>query len=710
MQRCLPLCVLAIAAFAPAAFRLTHPEHLAGLVSDLALGLTFFLLAWTSPRPLRVALTLLWGLFQVGAQELLFSLQRYPVWQDLHYLTDPGFVKNTTDGMDLSSPLFAGVQLGSVLLLAFAPLKRLTAWRSLAAGALAVILLLTGHELLSQSLANQPMTDRYNPLHWFVLDAALNNPWTRVEYSVEQLPLGLIQADLQGKALIEHGKAKNVLIVILEGIPGLYIPEIREALGLSAKDAPLTMQKLDAATQGAMLVPDFTVHSHQTIRGLYALLCGDFSKFSWDTPKAFELQAFPDRAKDCLPAQMRARGWSTHYLQAAGLGFMSKDRVMAQVGFDKAHGVEWFQEPNSFPFEWGKDDRAFFKGARRYIKQLRRTGKPWMLTLLTVGTHQPYAVPDEIADQYPSRKDAAVALLDEAVGVFLNQLKKDGVLRDTLVIVTSDESHGAALAPWVSAWGLGMVLAPEGRDKLPRIKRGGYGNVDLTASVLDYFSQPVPLSVVGRSLFRDYQEPREMLSFTASALRRHTADNMRLECTADGRCWRTQADSLLGQPPEKVQRFSGKQAREMAAIARALDNRLHTGLGDKERLLCFGEGEKRTLNAKPGNDWSDNLIGAQYLDFPENSDVEVRMRLTMLKAPPEGVQLRLAVKEWEYEQKDVVLPVLPALHSGEVLEKSFSFHNRRARRSFSFFLVGTSPDAVLQIDRFDVIVRQGGGR
>lgn len=109
-----------------------------------------------------------------------------------------------------------------------------------------------------------------------------------------------------------------------------------------------------------MLIPDFVVHSHQTIRGLYSLICGDFSKLSWGTPKAFELQAFPDRAQDCLPAQLKKHGWSTHYLQAAGLGFMSKDRFMPLAGFEHVHGQEWFTETNPFPFEWGVVDSVFF--------------------------------------------------------------------------------------------------------------------------------------------------------------------------------------------------------------------------------------------------------------------------------------------------------------------------------------------------------------
>lgn len=693
---------LALLSFSPAALRLgTQWGQTAGFLSDVLTGLACFLLIWACPRWLRIVPVLVWALFQVGAQELFFSLQRYPIWQDLHYLRDADFVKNSTAGFKLSAPIFAVIQFISAALLVFLPLRRL-AGRFFIGSAAVLGLFFFGHSRLSGHFPEQSLTARYNPLHWFILDASLNNSLLGgAEHIDVALPASLKQADLQGQTLIEKGTAKNVLIVILEGIPGLYHPEIREAMGVTASDT--SMDKLAAASPApAMLIPDFSAHSHQTIRGLYSILCGDFSKFSWDTPKAFELQSMPERARDCLPAQMREHGWSTHYLQAANLGFMSKDRFMPLVGFEHVHGLEWFTETNPFPFEWGVVDSVFFRGARNYIKNLEKRGHPWMLTLLTVGTHQPYAVTDAIAAKYPSRMAATVALLDDAVASFLKTLRKDGVLKDTLVIIVSDESHGSALATWVSSWGLGIVLAPDG-SALPRLKQGGYGLVDTTVSVLDYFDLPVPLTVVGRSFFRDYDSPREMLSYTAAALRRHTSTGMRYECSDDGRCLGGTAASILGEPATPLQKVPLKQAREMSAIARTLDRNLQSA--DRERVLSFAAGEQRRLNDLPGNDWSDNLIGAQYLDFPANTVVDVHLRLKMLQAPAEGVQLRLLVKEWEQNQSNIAIPELPLLKKGEEVEQSFSFNNEQARQSFSFFLVGTSANALVQIDQFDVVIR-----
>jgi len=47
---------------------------------------------------------------------------------------------------------------------------------------------------------------------------------------------------------------------------------------------------------------------------------------------------------------------------------------------------------------------------------------------------------------------ATVAILDQAVADFLKGIRADGVLDDTLVIITSDESHGDDIGEWASSW------------------------------------------------------------------------------------------------------------------------------------------------------------------------------------------------------------------------------------------------------------------
>lgn len=708
MEKKLSLLFLAFPCFLPALRRLLTPDTFEplGLISDCGLGLLLLLAAWRAPRWLRGLLVISWALLQAAASELLAAMQRLPSWQDVHYLFDSDFVVNSMAGLHLASPLWSGALLVSAVVACLPRVQPPSARMVQSCLALALALLVL-QGWLSREFAAAAPAARYNPLHWLVADA-VSMPFPKERgLTIQDLPVGLRQLDLSGTPLLENGRARNVLIVVLEGTSGVYHPEIREAMGLESSRA-VDMTGLIGATADAALIPDFVTHSHQTIRGLYSLLCGDFSKFSYETSKAFELmQDNADRAGDCLPARMAAEGWATHYLQGAGLTFMSKDRVMPTVGFQQVHGSDWFAaQEQEGSFIWGVTDPTFFKGARSYISTLQNQARPWMLTLLTVGTHQPYAVSEGVAADYPSRKLAAVGVLDQAVAEFIHGLRTDGVLDDTLVIITSDESHGSDIVGWASSWGLTLLLTPD-QDRLPRIIDGTFGLVDMEASILDYLDLTIPASVIGRSFFREYRTQREMLSYTSSTLRYHSAEGQRYECTRDGTCQYGTAPSILGPPPAHFNRDDQGLGPHLFAMATVLDHKLASG--KPTQSLQFASGQIRQLQAQVSNEWTDNLIGAQYLDFPAGSQVRVAIRIKALKAQPEGIQMKLTLRQFEQEVTSITYSPFPLLHAGEESRLEFSFTNPEPRQSFSFHLTGAGKDATIRLEDFRITVDRGKG-
>lgn len=698
-NRLLALC-LAAPFLLPAFWRLlskslTEPI---GLFSDLGIGLALFSIAWLAPRWLRVVLLVFWSVFQIVSRELVAAVERLPSWQDVHYLFDPTFLENSSAGLHVAEPIFVGVLVILTIVAALVKLVR-PGKKSLITVIMACLFLLLQANY-SGSYANQSIIARYNPLHWFVADALLQYQSSKaVKLDMKDLPLSLRTLDLTGKSLLDETKAKNVLVIVLEGISGIYHPEIREHIGVP--EGSFQMLQLAESMKKAMLIPDFVDHSHQTIRGLYALHCGDISKLSYDTPKGVELQLNPARAEECLPSQMAKNGWDTHFLQGAPLQFMNKDKVMPSMGFQEVHGSEWFPKKAKNDFVWGTTDEDFFKGARKYVQDLQKKNKPWMLSLLTVGTHQPFDTPAGLSKKYGSRKIASVAQLDKAVAQFINGLRQDGVLDDTLVLITSDESHGAEGADWYSSWGLAGVIAP-GKADLPRLKEGTFALMDVEASILDYFKLPMPPSIIGRSFFRDYVGSRDMVSYTSGKLRWQTADNKLYECSVDGNCSVAEPAKILSPRRELATPDIAHSAPRLFGMASLLDHKITVGL--KTHFLQFGHGEIRPLPEKIKNEWSDNLVGAQYLDFPKNSKVDVDILLKAVTAEPAGIQLKLVLRQFEKEVGTIQYPTCPVLKKGEECHLQFSFENKEARKAFSFHLLGEGRNSSIQLEKFEVAI------
>ncbi|MGW8195573.1 MAG: LTA synthase family protein, partial [Desulforhopalus sp.] len=413
----------------------------------------------------------------------------------------------------------------------------------------------------------------------------------------------------------------------------------------------------------------------------------------------------PEKAEECLPARLAQSGWETHFLQGAPLQFMNKDKVMPTMGFQHVHGVEWFADRKDKEFIWGTTDEDFFAGARKYLQSLQQSDKPWLLSLLTVATHQPFDAPDDLVNKYGSRKIASVARLDEAVSRFINGLREDGILENTLVVVTSDESHGYEGADWYSSWGYAAILAPN-QKKLPRLKGGTFGLMDVETSILDYLELPMPSSIIGRSFFRDYSAPREMVSNTSGKLRWQTADNRLYECSVDGTCYASEGAKILKPKRDNARLDTDDSATRLYRLAALLDHKLTAGMEDK--LLQFGHGEIRPLPEKVRNEWTDNLVGAQYLDFPKNSQVAVDIRLKAVAADEAGVQLKLVLRQYEKEVGNIPYPSCPLLKKGEECHLEFAFDNPEARRAFSFHLVGEGKNGAVQVEKFDVSIKKGG--
>lgn len=674
--------------------------EVAGILSDVGVGLIFFALLTYSNRLVRSFLLVVWGAVHIASAELLAAVGRLPSMQDIYFLTDPQFVSSSMAGLHLAHPFYGILFLVSLLPAVCASFHRLRLYQPLFAVAAGTALLFWAsfHSQHGKGIASS-----YNSLQWLIVDSLSQyNRGNQSSFSRTNLPVSFTRNDLNGALLPIGGKkADNILIIVMEGISGIYHPEIRKALGVA--DGPYQMERLQKATRQAMLIPDFITHSHQTIRGLYAMHCGDFSKFSFETPKGMELLLAPDLAGQCLPAQLKQAGWATHFLQGAPLQFMNKDRIMGAMGFEEVHGFEWFSGRDLESFTWGATDPDLFAGALDYIHDLEDRQHPWMLTLLTVATHQPFDAPQDLVERYGDRKIASVARLDMAVAEFLNKLHENGILKNTLVLVTADESHGYAGADWNTSWGTMMVMAPDGKP-LPRLKKGTYGLVDVESSVLDYMGLEIPAGVAGRSFFRDYTEPREMLSYTSGKVRYQMADNRLIECTVLRDCTRYSQASLLGQKGDAETGYSGPEVDQLFGMTSLLDKRVNAGRALQR--FEFGHGEKRQLPGVLKSQWADNLVGAQYLDFPEKSSVDVAIRIKALAAGDAGIQLKLILREFEQEVKDIRHPAFPLLREGEACDINFSFDNQKSRKAFSFHLVGEGAGNVIQMEKFEVAINR----
>jgi hypothetical protein len=454
---------------------------------------------------------------------------------------------------------------------------------------------------------------------------------------------------------------RNVLFVVLEGIPGVYLGQVQEWTGVKY---PIEMPALSRIAERAVVIPNFVNHNRQTIRGLYSLLSGDYCRLSLATPKIYEyMQIDPASRRPCLPEILAQKGYTTAYLQAA-----------------------------------------------EFIGELDRGPNPWFVTLLTVGTHHPGAVPEQFAARFGSRKEAAAAYLDQALADFMERLEGQGILMNTLVLLTSDESHGVTGQPYGRFWGLAVLRAPEA---FGAINPGVFGLIDIPYSILDY------LGFVGRterfdrrSIFRRYATERAILFESYFSERKGVVqqllDGGRVEIlsSSNGELYSRDysRQTLSG---EEGRRLSGQLARLQAAADSSLfDSRR------KDRLYVLLENDDFALGRKQ----SRVLSTGQYLEIPRGTMATVELHAAVEPAggsgeAPERDCLHLILLMMREGEK-MPLPELrlPVLKEGQTLELSFSFHATEPMTRIWAFLqaeaVHPFRGVLLKVERLSVETRK----
>lgn len=211
------------------------------------------------------------------------------------------------------------------------------------------------------------------------------------------------------------------------------------------------------------------------------------------------------------------------------------------------------------------------------------------------------------------------------------------------------------------------MLAPE-QDQLPRVTSGVYGHVDLSASILDCFALPVPSGLNGRSLFRDYETGREIMSFTNDKLRYHDGQGTLTECDFQQRCRYYASAGFIAERATLTEQYGGKRARQIAARATALDHSLlWTPLNQHYQ---FGSPAIIPLKAQIKDDWADNLIGAQYLEMPKGSHTRVRLTVRSVD-PQQNAYILLKAKKLEQDVQ-LGLPAEMVVTAEQPLEMDFS--------------------------------------
>ncbi len=247
-------------------------------------------------------------------------------------------------------------------------------------------------------------------------------------------PASSFPIDKKDLIVTTKGKPKNIILIYLESFSEM----------LSENDRfPGLTPHIDQLKKDNFSFKNNFSSAYVTIEGIANSQCGtlldmDNGNNSLLT-KSGRLSNLP-----CLGDILRKAGYQQSFYGGADLGFAGKGAFLQEHGYDELKGVNYWKKLSLETNTWGLVDNSLFDYAIKKIRNLSKQSQPYNMTLLTLGTHIPGFTYNGCTPYNQANIQApyldAIHCTDLLLGKFIDQLKQEKLLDNTLVYIQGDHS------------------------------------------------------------------------------------------------------------------------------------------------------------------------------------------------------------------------------------------------------------------------------
>lgn len=176
--------------------------------------------------------------------------------------------------------------------------------------------------------------------------------------------------------------------------------------------------------------------------------------------------SYYDRVYETMPKLLKQKGYYAFSMHGNVGDFWNRLEMHKSLGYDKFYHKDYYKIDETIGFSGtGLSDKSFFKQSVPIIKKVsEQENKPFYATLITLSNHTPWDDLD-LMDKFPTdykikTKSGSVSrtylegttmgnyfrsvhYADQAIGQFIEELDKSGLLENTVIIIYGD--HDARL-------------------------------------------------------------------------------------------------------------------------------------------------------------------------------------------------------------------------------------------------------------------------
>jgi phosphoglycerol transferase MdoB-like AlkP superfamily enzyme len=303
----------------------------------------------------------------------------------------------------------------------------------------------------------------------------------------------------------------NVVIFIIESFA-------REYNGAFNKDTTIPDYQsytpfVDSLAQHSLIFTNAYANGWKSIHGVSSIIAG-IPSFK----DAFTSSPYPKQKIESLVSTLKSEGYDTSFFHGApngSMGFLGFGNIL---GYDHYYGKTEYNNDADFDGVWGIWDEPFFQ---YFNKTLSQKKQPFMATLFSVSSHEPYKVPAKYEGKFPKGKvdiNQCIGYTDFALKRFFNEAKKQSWYKNTIFVLVADHGNTIAYDEYRKEFNKHTVpiLFFSPNEKYVGVNNDWAQQIDIYPTILDMIGYPKPFRSWGRSLINDKAVAPFVIKYSAN--------------------------------------------------------------------------------------------------------------------------------------------------------------------------------------------------
>ncbi len=286
---------------------------------------------------------------------------------------------------------------------------------------------------------------------------------------------------------------------------------------------------VDSLAQHSLIYTNAYANGWKSIHGVSSVIAG-IPSFQ----NAFTSSPYPQQKIESLVSTLKSVGYDTSFFHGApngSMGFLGFGNIL---GYDHYYGKTEYNNDADFDGVWGIWDEPFFQFFNKTLSQKKH---PFMATMFTVSSHEPYKVPEKYVGKFPMGKvniNQCIGYTDNALRRFFDAAKKESWYSNTIFVLVADHGNTIAYDEYKKEFNKNTVpiLFFSPNEKYVGVNNDWAQQIDIYPTLLDMIGYQKPFRSWGRSLINDKQVAPFVIKYGSNMYQFMSGNYI---CTFDGK-------------------------------------------------------------------------------------------------------------------------------------------------------------------------------